>query len=99
MTVADAGHVVIHIEIFIARRVPQILPFTPHQMNRFAIEQTIGFAKHFAAFIGQFARVAVQRIGMFGTKTVGIHNGGTRGHNDSRDKDEGGRSDPSIMPA
>ena len=99
MTMADACHVVIDVEIFIACRVPQILPFTPHQMNRFAIEQTIGFAKHFAAFIGQFARLAVERIGMFGAETVGIHNGGTRDHNDSRNKDEGGRADPCIMPA
>lgn len=99
MTVPDARHIVVDVEIFIARRIPQILPFTPHQMHRFAIEQAIRFAKHFAAFIGQFARLAVERIGMFGAETVGIHNSGTRGHNDSRYKDEGGRADAFIMPA
>jgi hypothetical protein len=66
-------------------------------MNRFAIEQAIGFAKHFAAFIGQFACVTVERIGMFSTKTVGIHNGGTRGHIDSRYKDEE-RTPVSCLP-
>ena len=74
MAMPNGGHVVVHVEVFLAIRIPQMGADALHQVDRIAVEQTVCGAEH-VALLGQFAGLRIKRGRHFRAETVGVHDG------------------------